>query len=185
MPSPAIPSASAASSRSRAYLSSASDDWPTPQDFFEALDVEFGFALDVCASAANHKAPAYYALDHANPARRDGLSADWAAEASCLGGSVYMNPPYGRPIGAWMSAAVAAARAGATVVALVPVRADTAWWHEHVLGTGAEVRFVRGRLTFGHAVHTATFASAVVVYRPTDRHGTPGPVRTMRNHPLL
>lgn len=179
----ATPPAPLAPSRSRAHLSSASDDWPTPQDFFAALDAEFGFVLDVCASAANHKAPAYFALDHADPTRRDGLGADWAAEAARLGGAAWMNPPYGRPIAAWIACAVAAARAGATVVTLVPVRADTAWWHEHVLATGAEVRFVRGRLTFGDAVHTAAFASAVVIYRPTDRVGAPGPVLTMSNHP--
>lgn len=95
-----------------------------------------------------------------------------------------MNPPYGRPIAAWMAKAHAAARAGATVVTLVPVRADTAWWHEHVLATGAEVRYVRGRLTFGDAVNTAAFASAVVIYRPTDVAGTPGPVATLPARPL-
>lgn len=175
--------APAAPPRSRAHLSSASDNWPTPQDFFDALDAEFGFVLDVCASTTNHKAPAYFALDHADPTRRDGLTADWATEADRLGGAIWMNSPYGRPIGAWMAATVAAARAGATVVALVPVRADTAWWHDYVLATGAEVRFVRGRLTFGGAAHTAAFASAVVIFRPTDRAGAPGPVTTMANHP--
>ncbi len=160
---------------SLAHLSSATDQWPTPQDFFDRLHAEFGFVLDVCAGADNAKAPAYYALDHADPARRDGLSQDWAAEAARLGGRAWMNPPYGRPIGAWMDRARQAAGAGATVVTLVPVRADTAWWHEHVLGSGAEVRYVRGRLTFGAATNTAAFASAVVIYRPSDRPGQPGP----------
>jgi site-specific DNA-methyltransferase (adenine-specific) len=82
-----------------------------------------------------------------------------------------------------MSKAFEAARAGATVVTLVPVRADAAWWHNHVLATGAEVRYVRGRLTFGDAVNTAAFSSAVVVYRPTDEVGSPGPVRAMPAHP--
>lgn len=166
-----------------ALYSSATDDWPTPMDFFAALDTEFGFVLDVCASTTNHKAPAFYALDHPDADRRDGLGADWAAETARLAGPAWMNSPYGRPIGAWMAKAAAAARAGATVVTLVPVRADTAWWHEHVLATGAEVRYVRGRLTFGEAVNTAAFASAVVIYRPTDTPGAPGPVTTMQNHP--
>ena len=42
-----------------AHLSSKSDNWPTPLDFLQALDAEFGFVLDVCASTSNHKAPAY------------------------------------------------------------------------------------------------------------------------------
>jgi len=83
-----------------------------------------------------------------------------------------------------MSKAFEAAQAGATVVTLVPVRADTAWWHDLVLATGAEVRYVRGRLTFGNAVNTAAFSSAVVVYRPTDQVGAPGPVRTTPAHPF-
>ena len=62
-----------------------------------------------------------------------------------------------------MAKAFTAARAGATVITLVPVRADTAWWHEHVLLTGAEVRYVRGRLTFGDATNAAPFASAVAI----------------------
>jgi hypothetical protein len=42
-----------------------------------------------------------------------------------------------------------------------------------VLATGAEVRYVRGRLTFGDAVNTATFPSAVVVYTPTTSSARP------------
>ncbi len=167
-----------------AHLSSASDNWPTPQDFYDTLDAEFGFVLDVCASTVNHKTTRFYALDHPNPDRRDGLAQDWAKEAAALAGPVWMNPPYGRPIGAWMTKAFHSAQAGATVVTLVPVRADTAWWHDLVLATGAEVRFVRGRLTFGDALNTAAFSSAVVVYSPTDQVGAPGPVRTTPAHPL-
>lgn len=160
----------------RAHLSSATDNWPTPQDFFDRLHAEFDFVLDVCASTGNSKVQAFYAFDHNDPTRRDGLAQDWAGEAQRLGGAVWMNPPYGRPIGAWMDKAHQAARSGATVVTLVPVRADTQWWHENVLATGAQVRYVRGRLTFGEATNTAAFASAVVIYRPTDISGAPGPV---------
>jgi len=47
-----------------AIYSSASDNWPTPREFYDRLDSEFGFTLDVCSSVANHKAPEFYALDH-------------------------------------------------------------------------------------------------------------------------
>ena len=111
------------------------------------------------------------------------LAGDWAGDTHRLAGDAWMNPPYGRPIGAWMAKAHQEAQKGATVVTLVPVRADTAWWHEHVLATGAEVRYVHGRLTFGDAVNTAAFASAVVIYRPTDTVGRPGPVGIMSARP--
>lgn len=174
----------ASASTRPAHLSSASDDWPTPADFYDGLDAEFGFVLDVCASSANHKTAQFYALDHPDTSRRDGLAQNWSAHAAALGGPLWMNPPYGRPIAAWMTKAFEAAQAGATIVTLVPVRASTAWWHDLVLASGAEVRYVRGRLTFGNAVNSAAFSSAVVVYRPTDQVGAPGPVRTTPAHPL-
>lgn len=147
--------------------SSATDDWATPRAFYDLLDAEFGFGLDVCASTGNHKAPAWYGLDHPDPSRRNGLEHDWAAEAARLGGvPCWMNPPYGRSIGDWMRKAAAAAAAGATVVCLVPARTDTAWMWDTCFTPGHEVRFVRGRLKFGTATTAAPFPSAVVIMRP-------------------
>lgn len=152
-----------------AVMSSASDNWPTPYDFWAALDAEFKFVVDVCADRLNRKVPIYYGLDHEQVDRRDGLAGDWAGDAQCLGGpggAVWMNPPYGRTIGDWMAKAATEAARGATVVCLVPVRADARWWHKHVMGQATEVRLVRGRLKFGDAQNSAPFASAVVVYQP-------------------
>ena len=106
-------------------MSSKTDLWATPQDFFDALDAEFGFTLDVCATADNAKCPRYFTADD------DGLSQEWA-------GVCWMNPPYGREIGQWMSKAVDASTNGATVVCLVPARTDTAWWHDSA--TKGEIR---------------------------------------------
>lgn len=149
----------------KAMFSSATDNWPTPQSFYDTLDAEFGFTVDACASTTNHKAPHYYALDHADPHRRDGLAGDWAFDARNSGGSTYCNPPYGRGIDRWMAKAADTARAGVTVVCLVPARTDTRWFHDHVLAEGAEVRFVKGRLKFGNATAGAPFANLVIVYR--------------------
>jgi len=136
-----------------AGFSSASDDWATPPEVFAALDCEFAFDLDVCASATNHKCARFFTVTD------DGLAQEWT-------GTVWMNPPYGRAIGDWMKKAADAADAGATVVCLVPARPDTAWWHDQVLARACEVRLVRGRLKFGNATTAAPFPSAVVVYRP-------------------
>jgi len=163
-----------------ALFSSATDNWPTPQDFYDRLNDEFNFELDVCSSRANHKAPFYFALDHEDAARRDGLEADWSDGGAT--GAVWMNPPYGKTIRAWMAKAFETAHStGRTVVCLVPVRSSSLWWHDLVLDTGAEVRYVKGRLTFGDATNTAAFGSAVVIYRPSDVVGTPGVVSTMVN----
>lgn len=155
-----------------AVMSSATDNWPTPQDFWAALDREFNFVVDVCASNLNRKTRNYFGLDHQDPARRDGLRADWAMEAAA-GGAVWMNPPYGRTIGHWMDKAVREVSRGATVVCLVPVRADARWWHDTVMEHATQVRLVRGRLRFGDATNAAPFASAVVVFTPDRPHGEP------------
>ncbi len=74
-----------------------------------------------------------------------------------------MNPPYGRAIGLWVARAYRAALTGATVVALLPARTDTTWWHDYVV-KAKDIRFLRGRIRFGEAKYSAPFPSAVVVF---------------------
>jgi site-specific DNA-methyltransferase (adenine-specific) len=135
-------------------FSSASDDWATPAEVFAALDAEFAFELDVCASSTNAKCTRFFT------AADDGLAQSWAPATS------FMNPPYGRVIGDWMKKAADEAESGATVVCLVPARTDTVWWHRQVMARASEVRFVSGRLKFGTARAAAPFPSAIVIYRP-------------------
>ena len=135
---------------SNVHFSSSTDLWATPQDFFDKLNAEFGFELDVCATPDNAKCARYFTKQD------DGLAQEWS-------GKIWMNPPYGREIGAWMKKAYEAAQNGATVVCLVPARTDTNWWHEYAIKH--EVRFIRGRLKFGGAKSNAPFPSAIVVMR--------------------
>lgn len=124
-------------------MSSTTDEWATPQDFFDGLNKEFGFGLDVCATAENAKCDAYYTK------KQNGLAQAWHKSAAVC----WMNPPYGRQIGAWMKKAYEESQKGATVVCLVPARTDTAWWHDYAMR--GSVRFVRGRLKFGGGAKTA------------------------------
>lgn len=136
----------------KVHFSSASDDWPTPQAFFDKCNAEYGpFDLDACASVENHKAPRYFTQAD------DGLAQVWS-------GKVWMNPPYGRTIGTWMSKAYRASLNGAKVVCLVPARTDTAWWHDYAMN--GKITFIRGRLKFGNAKHSAPFPSALVIFEP-------------------
>ena len=50
-----------------------------------------------------------------------------------------------------------------TVVALLPARPDTTYWHEHVAGRAA-VYFLKGRLRFGSGEQSAPFPSALAVW---------------------
>jgi phage N-6-adenine-methyltransferase len=127
-------------------------EWETPQWLFNELNAEFGFTLDVCATADNAKCTNYYTPE------QDGLSREWC-------GICWMNPPYGRQIGAWIRKAYESAQADiAIVVCLVPARTDTAWWHDYCMR--GEIRYLRGRLKFGNAKHNAPFPSAIVIFRP-------------------
>lgn len=148
-------------------FSSATDEWSTPQAFFDKLHKEFRFALDVCATRENAKCSLYFCP------LVDGLSRDWAEEVrdysaygdmTKKGRAVWMNPPYGRTIGKWVEKAHTESLKGLTVVCLVPSRTDTKWWHEFVL-PHAEVRFIKGRLKFGGSKNSAPFPSAVVIFR--------------------
>lgn len=131
------------------HFSSATDLWSTPQDFYDKLDAEFHFTLDPCATSDNAKCAKFYTEAD------DGLSQSWDGEV------VFMNPPYGRAIRHWIKKA---SEAKATVVCLVPARTDTSYWHDYVIGGGAEVRFIRGRLKFGGHNNSAPFPSAIVIF---------------------
>ena len=137
------------------YQSSDSDDWWTPQWVFDMLDQEFGFEIDVCASAENAKCQRFFSRED------NALDQEWA-------GVCWMNPPYGRSgdqgIYQWMQKARQSAQAGATVVCFVPARTDTLWWWDHALE--GEIRFIKGRLKFSNAANSAPFPQAVVIFRP-------------------
>lgn len=133
-------------------FSSKTDLWSTPQGFYERLDSEFNFTLDPCSDGANNKCDFFYTE------RDDGLSKDWAPH------TVFMNPPYGREIRDWIRKAYEESLKGSTVVALIPARTDTRYWHEYVMKSN-EVRLVRGRIKFGDNCDSAPFPSAVVIFK--------------------
>ena len=130
--------------------SSKTPEWATPQKLFDALNAEFRFTLDPCATLDNAKCRRYFNV------KQDGLKKKWT-------GRVFMNPPYGRVIGLWVKKAYESSIGGALVVCLLPARTDTVWWHEYCMK--GEVRFIRGRLKFGDGKNSAPFPSAVVIFK--------------------
>jgi len=130
-------------------FSSVTDQWSTPQDFFDGLNEEFHFTLDPCADELNHKCARFFTKE------QDGLVQSWDGER------VFCNPPYGREIGKWVQKA---SEAHALVVMLLPARTDTKWFHDFIYQKH-EVRFVRGRLKFGGQKNSAPFPSMVVIFR--------------------
>lgn len=135
-------------------FSSKTDLWATPQEFFDKLDGEFHFDVDVCALPDNAKCARYYTP------RDDGLTQPWS-------GTCWCNPPYGRSVGLWVQRAAQACAEGSTVVMLLPARTDTRWFHEYLYQRpNVELRFLKGRLKFGDGKNSAPFPSLVAVFRP-------------------
>jgi len=135
------------------HFSSETDDWATPQSFFDKYNEIYKFNVDVCANYKNAKCKHYFSLIE------DGLTQEWQ-------GICWMNPPYGREIGIWMKKAYESSIKGATVVCLVPSRTDTKWWHDYAMK--GNIEFIKGRLKFGEAKNSAPFPSAVITFKPNN-----------------
>lgn len=77
----------------KALFTSQTDEWSTPEALFDALNKQFHFTLDACATQQNAKCPRYFTKSD------DGLKQRWT-------GRVFMNPPYGREIRKWVRKAM-------------------------------------------------------------------------------
>ena len=135
-----------------AMVSSKSNEWETPQSLFNELDREFHFTLDPCATKENAKCGKFYTKQD------DGLKQLWANER------VFMNPPYGGNTGRWIEKAWYESGNGAIVVCLIVSATDRSYWHDYIFPFASEIRWLRGRVTFGDAQSSAPFASAILVF---------------------
>lgn len=135
------------------HYSSKTNEWSTPQAFFDELNKEFNFTLDPCATSENAKCTKYFTVED------DGLKQDWSNDV------VFMNPPYGREIKYWVQKAFEESLKGATVVCLIPARTDTTYWHNYIFGKADDIRFIKGRLKFGGSKNPAPFPSAIIIYK--------------------
>lgn len=134
-------------------FSSTTDQWTTPQDFFDKLDAEFHFSLDPCASEDNAKCKKYFTEED------NGLIQNWGGQR------VFCNPPYGREISKWVRKCSEESKKPNTLcVMLIPARTDTSYFHDYIYHK-AEIRFIRGRLKFGGSSQGAPFPSMVVIFR--------------------
>lgn len=131
-----------------------SDEWGTPQAFFDKLAEEFKFVFDAAASEENCKCKVWSG---------DSLDIDWYK--LCGTSAIWLNPPYSR-VKEFMKKAYDESRKGARIVCLIPSRTDTKYWHDYVMKS-SEIRFVKGRLKFEGSEDTkscAPFPSCVVIF---------------------
>jgi phage N-6-adenine-methyltransferase len=138
--------------------SSAHEAWSTPTWILDRLYSVFDhFDLDPCSATKDRRLTRVKARTYFT-ASDDGLSLPWI-------GTVFVNPPYGRELRFWTDKARTEFELGnaKTVIALVPARTDTGWWHNDIAGK-ASIFFLKGRLSFGDGTQPAPFPSALIVW---------------------
>ncbi len=139
----------------KVHYSANSDSWGTPRDLFEALDAEFRFDLDPCATKETAKCARYFTQE------TDGLAAPWTRWRA------FVNPPYSE-LRKWVEKCKTETEgpfAAFLAVMLIPARTDTRAWHENIFPFASEIRFLKGRVRFEGGEAGAPFPSAVVVFR--------------------
>lgn len=148
-------------------FSSQESGWRTPKIIYEPLVQEFNIKIDAAATAKSRIVGTWFGPGSAW--FEDALWADWTIS------SYWLNPPWSRggkyQMKDWVRRASAEGAMGSTVVALLPARVDTSWWHDFVMDR-AEVRIVRGRVTFDDpetglpAKSAAPFPVCICIWRP-------------------
>jgi len=141
----------------KACMTSDTNEWYTPQKLYDELNKEFNFTLDPCCTPSSAKCKVWFTKED------DGLNRNW------MNHTVFMNPPYGRDIKHWIKKAYESSLTGAIVVALIPARTDTSYWHDYIFNKADDIRFLRGRIKFeredGSVGDSAPFPSAIIVWK--------------------
>ena len=131
-------------------------EWETPQYFFDEINKEFMFDVDVCAVKQNAKIPNF--IDpHLN-----GLKISWH-------GNCWMNPPYDKTKRNWIAKAYNESQNGNLIVCLLQsIGTDTKWFHKYIMKS-SEIRFIKGRIQFinnGKVGANSNISSMLVIFMP-------------------
>ena len=131
------------------------DEWLTPPEILRALGP---FDLDPCAPVSRpwDTAATHYTVNN------DGLTLPWS-------GRVWLNPPYGRQTGKWLSRLHLHGKG----TALIFARTETDDFFTHVWEKADALLFIRGRLHFHHvcgrrAENNGGAPSVLIAYGQTD-----------------
>ena len=114
------------------------DLWQTPKALFDAIDHEFDFDIDICASDKNSLCQMCFTE------KRSALDRQWNLYTSA---NCFINPPYSQTQVFMEMAAHQAKFHNLTVVALVNANTDTKWFSDAVKSAN-EVRLFTGRIGF-------------------------------------
>ena len=142
------------------------DLWQTPVDLFLALNNEFDFDVDVCASAKNALCNLYFDKEYS------ALDNKWIEPINRYEipeiKSAFINPPYSETALFLSRANEQAKKHNITVVALVNANTDTKWFADAEL-TANEIRLITGRVGFvkpnGEKANGNTKGQCLIIWR--------------------
>jgi hypothetical protein len=139
-------------------ISSDTNEWYTPRWVLDLVIKVLGeIDLDPCSnSREDPNVPATYHLTQED----DGLSKPWT-------GRVFMNPPYGDVIEAWVDKLISEYEKEnvSEAIALTGARTDTAWFKK-LLNYPFPCCLVDGRIKFSNAKNSSTIGSAIFYLGP-------------------
>lgn len=122
-------------------------EWETPQNFFDVVDAEFRFQIDVCATFENSKCEtSYLGLDRDDLIFRDALSLDTNWFSSGIQ-RAWCNPGFANP-GPWLSRAELETNFSGSpdrvVVVMALISPSTKWWRDWAM-RASEIRLLGGK----------------------------------------
>lgn len=140
------------------------DSWQTPDSLYRPLHHEFGFIIDLAASARNAKCDRFFTAED------NALVQEWPRidEGWC-----WLNPPF-TLIEQFCARVVEQRLRGSGVVVCAPGhRHEQDWFHRYVIGHADECRVPHGRVAYastdGVVQSGPSFPSMVLVYWPVWR----------------
>lgn len=149
-------------------LESGREDWCTSNSFLSLVRQVAPIALDPCGNARSlvNACVEFYG-PHVNDVC--GLTTPWApfVPSNML---AYCNPPYGYGLTVWCEKFAREAEQGVQIIALIPARVGTKYWHDYVWPEATQILFPEGRekfidpITLSTPRHGATFDAAVIYY---------------------
>lgn len=140
-------------------FSSKSDEWYTPDKFYNELDEKYQFVFDLACSKENCKTADGFTIEE------NSLDQKWnIITLETNGGWLWLNPPYSQ-CKEFVAKSYDEMQRGAKIVMLIPSRTDTKWFHEFLYKKeGVTIEFIKGRLKFGDSKNSAPFPSMLVIF---------------------
>lgn len=150
------------------------DSWATPLPVYLALDAEFDFQADLCASDTNAKHPLY--VTEADDALSMG-SFKRLASVIPDGNFAWCNPPYS-DIAPWVGLCADLQDIGIGTVLLVMADSSVGWYYEALQHCNEIREVVKGRLAFinpetGKPVGGNSKGSIFLIFDPYGRQSPP------------